>query len=136
MPQAWQPHQVVGVALFPLLSRALRIESGRESRMESRTATRAGVVEVPGGRGGNGRTPGGRLPRLLVGCLPHPGRTVDPGVLRRRGAGRLPPPDNPIGWILCGVGLSFALGGSVEVLSSAGSETKLLGHVPAPEHTS
>lgn len=43
--------------------------------------------------------------------------------------------DNPIGWIPCGVGLSFALGGSVEV-SSAGSETKILGHVPAPEYTS
>ena len=47
-------------------------------------------------------------------------------------------PDSSIGWLLLGtaLGLSFALGGSVEVLSSAGSETKLLGHVPAPEHTS
>ena len=47
-------------------------------------------------------------------------------------------PDNSIGWLLLGtaLGLSFALGGSVEVLSSAGSETKLLGHVPASEHTS
>jgi hypothetical protein len=45
-------------------------------------------------------------------------------------------PDNPIGLILCGVGLSFALGGSVEVLSSTGSGTKILGRVPAPEYTS
>jgi signal transduction histidine kinase len=29
-----------------------------------------------------------------------------------------------------------ALGGSIEVLSSAGSGTKILGHVPAPEYTS
>ncbi len=29
-----------------------------------------------------------------------------------------------------------ALGGSLEVLSSAGSGTKILGHVPAPEYTS
>ena len=45
-------------------------------------------------------------------------------------------PDNPIGLILCGVGLSFALGGSVEVLSSAGSGTRILGQVPAPESSS